>query len=313
MSNCAASELDVVLGQLSPHWLRELIFDWTIASRDDQQPPAGFWTTWLMLGGRGAGKTRAGAEWVRGLALGHPGFEPPKAGRIALVAETYADLREVMIDGPSGLRAVHPHGERPAYEPSRRRLVWPNGAVAHGFSAEDPEALRGPQFDAAWSDEIAKWRHGVEAWDMLQFGLRLGSRPRQMATTTPRAVPLVKRLIAEAGVVVTRAGTAANAANLAPGFLKTVVETYRGTRLGRQELDGELLEDREDGLWSREAIERGRLRVAPELSRIVVAVDPPAGGAKRSDACGIVGVGLGRDKRAYVLEDATLSASRPEL
>lgn len=266
-----------------------------------------------MLGGRGAGKTRAGAEWVRGVALGHPGFEPPGAGRIALVAETYADLREVMIDGPSGLLAVHPRSERPVYEPTRRRLVWPNGAVALGFSAEDPEALRGPQFEAAWADEIGKWRHGVEAWDMLQFGLRLGSRPRQVATTTPRATPLVKRLVAEAGTVVTRAATRLNAHNLAPSFLDAIVSTYGGTRLGRQELDGELLEDREDGLWTRDAIERTRIRTAPELRRIVVAVDPPAGGTKRSDACGIVAAGLGADGRIYVLEDATLSTARPEL
>ncbi|WP_245258655.1 terminase family protein [Methylopila sp. M107] len=286
--------------------------DWAVWARDDQLPPPGDWTTWLVLGGRGAGKTRAGAEWVRGLALGHPGGSPAKAGRIALVAETYADLREVMIDGPSGLLAIHAAHERPTYEASRRRLVWPNGAVALGFSAEDPEALRGPQFDAAWADEIGKWKYGEEAWTMLQFGLRLGPRPRQVATTTPRAVPLVKRLAGDASVAISRAGTRANAANLAPGFLQAVVGAYRGTRLGRQELDGELLDDREDALWSREQIERTRVAAAPELTRIVVAVDPPAGAARRSDACGIVCVGLGRDGRAYVLEDATVSNPRPE-
>lgn len=300
-----------LVAETSRREARFALDDWLAWAREDQRPPAGEWNTWLMLGGRGAGKTRAGAEWVRGVALGYPGFAPAAAGRIALVGETYADLREVMIDGPSGLLAAHPRGERPVYEPTRRRLVWSNGAVALGFSAEDPEALRGPQFEAAWADEIGKWRHGVEAWDMLQFGLRLGGRPRQVATTTPRAVPLVKRLIAEAGTVVTRAATRDNAANLAPGFLAMALSTYGGTRLGRQELDGELLEDREDGLWTRGAIERGRARVAPTLKRIVVAIDPPAGG-RRSGACGVVAAGLGEDGRGYVLEDASLPAPRPE-
>ncbi len=286
--------------------------DWTAWSRPDQLPPEGDWTTWLVLGGRGAGKTRAGAEWVRGMALGLKGFCERPAGRIALVAETYSDLREVMIDGVSGLLAVHPRWDRPTYEPSRRRLVWRNGAIAHGFSAEDPESLRGPQFDAAWCDEIGKWKSAEETWDMLQFGLRLGRLPRQIATTTPRAAPLLKRLLADPATAVTRATTRANAANLAPGFLQAVVGTYAGTRLGRQELDGEMLEDREDGLWTRAAIDEGRVAAPPELRRIVVAVDPPAGGIK-SDACGLVAVGLGTDGRAYVLADETLHATRPEV
>jgi phage terminase large subunit-like protein len=311
---CAASpDRDAILAALAAGEIRFMQSEWTLWARPDQLPPPGDWTTWLVLGGRGAGKTRAGAEWVRGVALGRPGSAPARAGRIALVAETYADLREVMVDGISGLRHIHGRAERPAWEASRRRLVWPNGAVAHGFSAEDPEALRGPQFDAAWCDEIAKWRHGEETWDMLQFGLRLGPRPRQIATTTPRAVPLIKRLLADAETVVTRATTRANAQNLAPSFLQAVVGTYAGTRLGRQELDGELLEDREDGLWTREAVERGRVRAAPELTRIVVAVDPPAGGGVRSDACGLVAVGLGADGRAYVVADETISTPRPEL
>ena len=314
LSDCASNgELDAFLADLPAGHARWLGSDWYSFARDDQIPPPGDWTTWLLLGGRGAGKTRAGAEWVRGVALGLPGFAPLRAGRIALVAETYADLREVMIDGPSGLLAIHPRRERPDYEASRRRLVWPNGAVALGFSAEDPEALRGPQFDAAWSDEIGKWRLGIETWDMLQFGLRLGERPRQVATTTPRAVPLIRRLVGDAATVVTRAATRMNAAHLAPSFLENVVSIYRGTRLGRQELDGELLEEREDALWSRETIEKTRVLAAPELSRIVVAVDPPAGGQKRSDACGIVAAGLGADGRAYVLEDATIASPRPEI
>lgn len=313
-SACAqARDRDALLAALTPRELALLCDDWALLAREDQAPPAGDWTTWLLLGGRGAGKTRAGAEWVRGLVFRAPGFAPAGAGRVALVGESYVDVREIMIDGPSGLRAVCAGPERPRYEPGRRRLLWPNGAVAHAFSAEDPEGLRGPQFDAAWCDEIAKWRNGEEAWDMLQFGLRLGDRPRQVATTTPRAVPLLKKLLADAGTVTTRAATRANAANLAPGFLRAVVGTYAGTRLGRQELDGELIEDREDALWLRADIERARAPFAPEMARIVVAVDPPAGGGERSDACGIVAAGLGADGRVYVLADETAKVARPEL
>ena len=171
---------------------------------------------------------------------------------MALVGETFADARNVMIEGPAGMLAIHDRRERPAWSPSLRKLEWPNGAVAHVFSAEDPDSLRGPQFEAAWADEIAKWRHVEETWDMLQFGLRLGSHPRQMVTTTPRPIPLLKRLLADPQVAVTRARTTDNAENLAPVFLDTVVRRYAGTRLGRQELDGEIVEDRPDALWTRD-------------------------------------------------------------
>lgn len=304
---------DAFLASLTRAELEHLAHDWPVWARPDQLPPAGDWPVWLVLGGRGAGKTRAGAEWVRCLALGKPPFAAKPVGRIALVAETYADLREVMIDGVSGLISVHPHGERPTYEPTRRRLVWPNGAIAQGFSAEDPEALRGPQFAAAWADELGKWRHAEETFAMLQLGLRLGTLPRALVTTTPRPIPLLKRLLEDSATVVSRAATRANAANLAPGFLGRVMQLYGGTRLGRQELDGELLEDVPDALWSRAAVEAARVREAPEISRIVVAVDPPAGGGKRSDACGIVAVGLGADGFCYVLADETVPGPRPEI
>ncbi|ODN72421.1 Terminase-like family protein [Methylobrevis pamukkalensis] len=179
-------------------------------------PPQGDWTVWLVLGGRGAGKTRTGAEWVRAVAAGRPPFAGRAAGRIALVGETFSDVRDVMIEGVSGLLAVHPAAERPLWSPSRRILEWPNGAQAQAFSSEDPEALRGPQFDAAWADELAKWRHAEATFDMLQFGLRLGDRPRQVVTTTPRAVPLLRRLLAMPDTATTRARTAANAAFLRP-------------------------------------------------------------------------------------------------
>lgn len=271
----------------------------------------GNWTTWLVLGGRGAGKTRTGAEWVRGMALGLPEFAESPAGRIALVGTSFSDVRDVMVEGPAGLLAVHRREARPAWFPSLRRLVWPNGAVAQTFSAEDPDGLRGPQFAAAWCDEIAKWREPEAAFDNLQFGLRLGERPRQVVTTTPRPIPLLKRLLADPNVAVSRARTADNAANLAPAFLDTVVGRYAGTRIGRQELDGELLEDRPDALWTRDVIERGRVALAPPLVRVAVAVDPPASAGPRAASCGIVAAGVDAAGAGYVLADATLPAARP--
>ncbi len=282
---------------------------WAFDARGDQSPPDGDWLTWLLVGGRGAGKTRAGAQWVRGVALGLPDFAERKTGPIALVGETYADVREVMVEGISGILARHARIERPVWQPSRRRLVWESGVVAQAFSSEDPEALRGPQFAAAWADELAKWRHAEATWDMLQFGLRLGTRPRQMVTTTPRPMPLLRRLINANSTVVTHATTAMNAGNLAPGFLARVVARYEGTRLGRQELLGELIEDRADSLWQRSEIEAGRVDKAPPLRRIVVAVDPPA--SQRSGVCGIVAAGLGGDGTGYVVADRTVAEVRP--
>jgi phage terminase large subunit-like protein len=269
------------------------------------------WTTWLMLGGRGAGKTRAGSEWVRGIALGEPDFSKQSVGRIALIGETFADARNVMVEGPAGILEVHARHERPTWSPSLRKLEWPNGAVAQVFSAEDPDSLRGPQFEAAWADELAKWKHGEETWDMLQFGLRLGAHPRQMVTTTPRPIPLLKRFLADPSVAVSRVRTSDNADNLAPAFLETVLGRYGGTRLGRQELDGEIIEDRPDALWTRDVLELNRVEAAPPLMRIVVAVDPPASSSKRADACGIVAAGVDEGGTAYVLEDATASGLKP--
>ena len=270
------------------------------------------WTTWLVLGGRGAGKTRLGAEWVNAAAHGTAPYAERRHRRIALVGESEHDVREVMIEGVSGILRVSPRAERPAWFASRRRLEWPNGAVAQAFSAEDPESLRGPQFDAAWCDELAKWRHAEAAFDMLQFGLRLGSRPRQLITTTPRPIPLIKRLIADPRTAVTRAPTQANAAFLSPAFLDEIVARYAGTRLGRQEIDGEIIEDRPDALWSRAAIEAARVSVAPPLTRIAVGIDPPASSRPGADACGIVAAGIAEDGTVHVLEDATVAGTAPE-
>ena len=291
---------------------RAFLADFRNAARPDQLPPASDWTTWLMLGGRGAGKTSAGAEWVRTRVLGGLGDSGARVERIALVGETIADVREVMVNGPSGLLSLDwGRGAQPTWIGSKRRLELPNGAVALAFSSEDPQSLRGPQFEIAWCDELAKWRYAEATWDMLQFGLRLGERPQQVVTTTPRPIPLVKRLLADPDTVTTRARTFDNRQNLAKAFMTKIVARYEGTRLGRQELDAELIEERTDALWHRAEIEACRVSVAPELRRIVVAVDPPASSGEGSDACGIVAAGLGPEGISYVLADATAERISP--
>ena len=310
--DCAGKEgIERIFAALRPAELDLLLHDWAVWARADQLPPPGDWTSWLILGGRGAGKTRSGAEWIRGVVSGTAPYPKLETGRVALIGETHADAREIMVEGISGLLAVHPARERPRWEISRRRLLWSNGAIAQIYSAEDPESLRGPQFEAAWSDEIGKWNHAEETWDMLQFALRLGTRPRQVATTTPRPTPLIKRLIDDPQTVVTRVRTMSNAANLAPGFLDAIVGRYAGTRLGRQELDGELIEDRQDALWHRPMIEQARVPRTPSLRRIVVAVDPPASHRRGADACGIVAAGLCADGIAYVIADESIAGARP--
>lgn len=308
---CAANGTlpELTEGFTASHYEAFLKF-WEFWARGDQLPPAGDWRTWLILGGRGAGKTRAGAEWVRGIALGHERFGEP-ARQIALVGESIADVREVMIEGVSGLLAVHRRCERPHWEPSRRRLEWRNGAVAYAFSADDPESLRGPQFEAAWCDELCKWRRADAAYDMLQFGLRLGRSPRAAITTTPRPTPLLKRIMADPLTAVSRAATRANAFQLAPQFLEQMLARYAGTRLGRQELEGELIEARADTLFPRERIERARVQTHPPLARIVVAVDPPVSSREGADACGIVAAGADDDGRIFVLADESASGLSP--
>jgi phage terminase large subunit-like protein len=287
----------------------------TLAHRHQESPPhangGGPWTTWLMLGGRGAGKTRLGAEWVRAVAHGTSPYASERSLQIALVGETEHDVREVMIEGPAGLLQISPRSERPQWTATRRRLEWPNGAVAFAFSAEDPEQLRGPQFDAAWCDELAKWHYVDATFDMLQFGLRLGQKPRQLITTTPRPIPPIKRLLADPRTAVMRAATHANAAHLSPVFLAEVLARYAGTRLGRQEIDGEIVEDRADALWTRAIIEASRVSRVPPLLRIVIGIDPPGSARPGADACGIVAAGIAEDERIYVLQDATVQGLAP--
>ncbi|WP_291398643.1 terminase family protein [Devosia sp.] len=277
-------------------WFRQ---HWRLLGRRSQKPPAGDWTTWLLIGGRGSGKTRAGAEWVRQLAA--EGVAP-----IALVSETITEAVSVMVRGPSGILAVSREEERPILRDNM--LIWTTGAEALLLGASDPDRFRGPQFAAAWCDELGKWPHAEAAWDMLQFGLRLGERPRQLVTTTPRPTKLLKRLMAEPGTVTVRMTTRENERWLASAFLKAIVARYEHTVLGRQELEGELIEDRPDALWRREMFRRDE---GAELGRIVVAVDPPATGRKSSDACGIVVAGRSGNG-AVVLADMSFGPARPE-
>ena len=271
-----------------------LAWCWEAWARDDQLAPPGDWSVWLIKAGRGWGKTRVGAEWVRSVAT--PG------ARIALIGPTAADVRDVMIEGESGLLSVCEPWALPTYEPSKRRVTWPNGAMATAYSAEEPDRLRGPQHTHAWCDEVAAWA-GAETWDMAMMGLRLGDKPRVVATTTPKMVPLMRTIQASPGLVVTRGRTLDNAANLAPSFLTGLMARYEGTRLGRQELEGEDLDDNPDALWSREVIDACRLREAPDLVRVVVAIDPAVTSNADSDETGIVVAGLGADGRGYVLAD----------
>jgi phage terminase large subunit-like protein len=321
-----------VLARLDPAEQERLGYLWRLWERIDQREPALPWRTWLVLAGRGYGKTRMGAEWVRRTAAAEP------TARIALVGATRAQARSVMVEGDSGILAVCPPDEQPLWEPSLGRLRWPGGARAQLYSAAEPESLRGPQHHYAWCDEIAKWPFGQAAWDNLMLGLRRGALPRAMATTTPRPVGLVRKLYGQEGVAMTRGRTSDNAFHLSGAFIGEVIRDYGGTRLGRQELDGELIEDVEGSLWPRDLIEKCRTdavfvagEAAPrsgagaaepsgsglyrcarkdELRRIVVGVDPPA--SAEGDACGIVVCGLGGDGIAYVLADASAAGLSPE-
>ena len=295
----------------TPEEIRRVANSWAFWARDEQKPPPGDWRIWLSLGGRGAGKTRAGAEWVRSLVEGGTPLAPGARSRLALVGETFDQVREVMIEGPSGIRACSPPDRRPEWVATRRLLRWPNGAEAQAFSASQPEALRGPQFDAAWCDELAKWRRGAATWDNLGLGLRLGEAPQALVTTTPRRTPLLKRLLEAGDTVVTRAPTEANAANLAPEFLAAMERQFGATGFARQELGGELLDDVEGALWSRAELDAQRAAKAPPLARIVVAVDPAATSGASADSCGMVVAGICDEGVVWVLADLTVKGAAP--
>lgn len=307
-----AKERKKILGDLSDEEIDGLRWDWKFWARPNQLPPEhDRWRTWLYLAGRGSGKTRSGAEWIRSIVCGRTPMAAGAYSRIALIGETRQDVREVMIEGVSGIMAVHPPGFRPLYNPSKGKLVWPNGAVAHCFNGTEPDQLRGPQFDAAWVDELAKIRLLQEVYDQLQLGLRLGVRPRQMITTTPRPLKKIRELLNDPLTHVTRGSSYDNAANLAPAYLNELRKKYEGTRLGRQEVYAEILDDNPYALWQASWIERTRIDVRPELKEVVVAIDPPVTTSGEADECGLIVAGKGYNDEFYVLADASQRGLSP--
>lgn len=299
------------MSSLSDAEKAELAYKWEFWARPNQLPPPGNWNVWLVLAGRGFGKTRMGSEWVRKLAHDNPGC------RIALVAETAADARDVMIKGDSGLLACDPTLSEDSWSPTNRCLTWPNGSKAFTYNGTTPDQLRGPQHHFAWVDELAKFEYMQDAWDQMLFGLRLGRHPQVLVTTTPRPLPLIKKLVAQEDTYVTRGATLDNKANLAENTVKALYERYGNTRLGRQELEGEILGDIPGALWRREDIDNARQNQAPEdLERVIVAVDPAASSHEGSDESGVVVVGMARDSdgyaRGYVLEDGSLKGTPEE-
>ncbi|HZV19328.1 MAG TPA: terminase family protein [Sphingobium sp.] len=294
------------LGKPGRTWLRSA---WRTQARPSQLPPPGAWSVWLMMAGRGFGKTRAGAEWVRAIA------EADGSARIALVGASLHEARAVMVEGASGLLAIAPPEQRPLWQPALRRLRWANGASATIYGAAEPDSLRGPQHSHGWADEIAKWPRATAAWDNLAMGLRLGVWPRLMATTTPRPVALVRRLAGDPAVRITRGRTWENRAALPAAFLAEMARQFGGTRLGRQELDGELILEADGALWTRDLLDRCRVTAVDAagregFARLVVGVDPPAG--DHGDACGIIVAAVDEAGRACVLEDATVERVGPE-
>lgn len=306
---------------LSEEEAQALEYQWDFWARDKQLAPPGDWSVWLILSGRGFGKTRTGAEWLKARA------ESGKYKRFAIIGQTAADVRDVMIEGESGILSCYPSSQRPLYEPSKRRLTFPNGVVASTFSGDEPGQLRGPQFDSAWADEPAKWKFAQEAWDNLEFGLRLGDNPQVVATTTPRPIPLIRTLIADPQTVVTRGHTDENMANLSERYVERVIRKFEGTRLGRQELAGEILDDNPNALWKRALIESLRVKPSqvPDLVRIVVSVDPQVADPnateqneqdkqRKTAETGITVSGMsgGAVPHFYLLDDCSLSDSPNE-
>lgn len=299
---------------LSKQERERLFYTWKFWARDNQLEPGGDWYIWLVLAGRGYGKTRMGAEWIINRA------KNGRSGRMALIGQTVADVRDVMVEGESGILACSSKWFKPKYSPSLRRLTFPNGAQCATYSGDSPDQLRGPQHDGVWADEPAKWQYAEEAWSNMEFGLRLGDKPQAVATTTPRPVPLIKRLVADPSTHVTRGNTNENIGNLAPAFAKRIYERYEGTRLGRQELNAEILDDNPNALWKRSIIEANRVRKHPPLKRIVVAVDPQVADPTKKEAdeknaeTGIVVVGVSAEDPAhgYVLDDMTVTGTPNE-
>jgi phage terminase large subunit-like protein len=291
------------LSNLTETELYHLQYDWDFWARDKQRLPIGNFFIWVILAGRGFGKTRTGAETVRRWAR--------TCKYVNLIGATADDARDIMIEGESGILAICPPDERPVYKKSDRKLAWPNGAISLIFTADEPERLRGKQHEKIWADEVASWRY-EESWDQAMMGLRLGRQPQGVVTSTPKPVSIVKNLLADPRNHITRGTTYENKANLAAGFFEYVIRKYEGTRLGRQELNAEMLTDVPGALWKRDRIEELRVRRAPELVRIVIPIDPAISANEKSNETGIIPVGLGKDGHAYILEDLSLIGSPAE-
>ena len=278
------------------------LFDWRseLNARPNQIAPDGNWTTWLILAGRGFGKTRTGAEWIR------ERVESGLSKRIALIGKTPADVRDVMIEGESGLLNISPPYNMPTYEPSKRRLTWDNGAIAQTFSSYEPDQLRGSQFDTAWADEMASWEYPEETWDNLMFALRLGEKPQVCVTTTPRPLQLLINLRDAKTTVLTKGTSYDNRENLNQQFFDSILSKYKNTRLGMQEIYAEILEESDNAMWKREWLDEGRLEVGPgDLERVVVAIDPAVTSKKTSDETGIIVAGKDSEGKFYVLNDSS--------
>ena len=301
LASLPTDQLLEIVNSLTPDQQLAALYDWSLWRRPKQTTPTGAWRVWLILAGRGFGKTRTGAEFVR------EQIDAGNARHIALVGATAADVRDTMVEGESGLLAIYPPDRRPRYEPSKRRVTFHNGATASAYSADEPDRLRGPNHDLAWADELAAWRY-PDAWDQLMLGLRIGDHPRVVVTTTPRPTPIIQRLMkqTDGSVAVTRGSTYENSANLADDFLSEMKRRYEGTRLGRQELHAEILEDVEGALWSRDEIDADRRADAPATRRVVVAIDPAVSSNEDSAETGIVVAGFGIDDHGYVLDDRSL-------
>lgn len=301
LSDLSAEKLAEIRDSLTPEEKAALAFHWKAWARPNQMPPSEAWDGWLILAGRGWGKTKAGAEVIRDEA------QSGRSKRIGLVAETSADGKDVIVNGESGIIACSPPWFMPTFTASnsngRPKLVWPNGTIASLYDAREPDQLRGPQHDFIWFDELAKYRYAEAVFDQAMFGLRLGNRPRWLATTTPRPIALIKRLVKQEGVIVTRGKSSDNFANLASVYRTNVIERLKGTRLGRQELDAEILEDVPGALWSRRSLDEARVDRAPGLSRLVVGVDPAVTSGDNANETGIIVAGMSDDKHGYVLED----------
>ena len=282
----------------------QIAYHWQAWGRSEQQPPPGDWTYWLIKAGRGFGKTRTGAETVRQWIADGRRY-------VNLIGATADDARDIMVQGESGILALCPQWERPEYKPSQRKLIWPNGAESLIFTADEPDRLRGKQHDGLWCDEVAAWRY-AESWDQAKFGLRLGAKPQAVLTTTPRPTRLIREIMADRATVTTNGSTYDNRANLAPSFFSAVLQKYEGTRLGRQEIAGEVLDDNPGALFKRADIDKGRVLVAPAMNRIVVAIDPAATSTEGSDDTGIVAAGVAiidGVAHGYILHDMTLHGS----